>query len=55
MCILIPSLAWGEPSIVFETEQHDLGTVVQGRLLEYAFVFSNVGTDDLIIKRISPT
>jgi hypothetical protein len=51
--MLLPALAYGEPSINFEAEQHDFGQVNQGEQLEFAFHFSNTGTDDLSIKRIT--
>jgi hypothetical protein len=51
--MLLPALAYGEPSINFDAEQHDFGQVSQGEQLEFAFHFSNAGTDDLSIKRIT--
>ena len=52
LALLLPSLAWAEPAIVFQTEQHDFGEVVQGTQLEYAFEFMNSGPDELIIKEV---
>jgi hypothetical protein len=51
--MLLPALAYGEPSINFQAEQHDFGQVKQGEQLEFAFQFSNQGTDDLSIKKIT--
>jgi hypothetical protein len=52
---LLPALAYGEASINFEVEQHDFGQVKQGEQLEFAFQFSNRGTDGLSVKRITPS
>jgi hypothetical protein len=53
LIMLFPALAYGEPSINFEAEQHDFGQVKQGEQLEFAFQFYNQGTDNLSIKRIT--
>jgi hypothetical protein len=53
LVLLLPALAYAEPAIKFDAEQHDFGQVKQGDLLEFAFQFSNGGTDDLSIKRIT--
>jgi hypothetical protein len=53
LIMLLPALAYGQPSINFEAEQHDFGQVKQGEQPEFAFHFSNEGTDDLSIKRIT--
>jgi len=50
--VLFPVLAWSEPSIEFQTEKHDFGCVSEGEQLEFTFVFSNTGSNDLIIKDI---
>jgi len=53
LVILFPSLVYAEPSIRFESELHDFGTVKQGDLLEFAFEFTSTGTEDLLIKRLT--
>jgi len=53
--ILLPAIAFAQPSIVFDTEKHDFGTVERGKTLEFSFEFRNEGKDDLIIKRVSPS
>lgn len=53
LMILLPTLAWAEPSIVFQTEAHDFGDVRQGEQPEFAFEFSNGGTDDLVIAQVT--
>jgi hypothetical protein len=51
--ILIPTLAWAQPSLEFKNEKHDFGTIGQGQQLEYAFEFTNTGSEELIIKRVN--
>jgi Protein of unknown function (DUF1573) len=53
LVILIPGLVYAEPSIRFESELHDFGTVKQGDFLEWAFEFTNTGTEDLLIRRLT--
>jgi len=55
LVILFPGLVYAEPSIRFESEQHDFGTVKQGDFLEFAFEFTNSGTEELLIKRLTPS
>jgi hypothetical protein len=50
--LCLPSLAYGAPSIEFVREVHDFGYVAQGEQLEYTFVFTNRGTDELVIKKL---
>ena len=53
VALLAPSLASAQPSITFENEIHDFGEVLQGAELEHTFEFSNSGTEDLEIKKVS--
>ncbi len=53
LVVLFPGLACAEPSISFESELHDFGTVRQGDFLEFAFEFTNTGTEDLLIGRLT--
>jgi hypothetical protein len=55
LVILCPSLVHAEPSILFKSEIHDFGTVRQGDFLEFAFEFTNTGTEELFIKRLTPS
>ena len=52
LVIIFPGLVYAEPSIRFESELHDFGAVKQGDFLEFAFEFTNIGTEDLLIKRL---
>ncbi len=51
--ILFPTLVYADPSIRFDSELHDFGTVKQGDILEFAFEFTNTGTEALFIKRLT--
>ena len=53
LIISFPALVYAEPSIKFENELHDFGTVGQGDLLEFAFAFTNMGNEELLIKRLT--
>ncbi len=39
----------GKAIITFEKLQHDFGNITQGEVVEYAFIFTNTGTADLLI------
>jgi hypothetical protein len=54
LLLCFPALAYANPVITFESETHNFGHVVHGELLEYSFDFTNAGTEDLVIQRISP-
>jgi hypothetical protein len=41
------------PVIAWEKSSHDFGDVVQGDKVEHTFVFTNVGTEDLIITNVN--
>jgi hypothetical protein len=51
---LCPVTAFAEPSIVFDSEKHNFGTVAE-RLLEHPFIFTNTGDEDLIIDSLTPS
>jgi hypothetical protein len=53
LVILFPCVVHAGPSVRFETELHDFGSVKQGDLLECKFEFANSGTEDLLIKRLT--
>ena len=53
MALLVPSLAYAQPSIAFKDEVHDFGEVLQGVELEHTFEFTNSGTEDLEITKVS--
>lgn len=51
--ILIPTLAWSQPSIEFQTMKHNFGYVRQEDQLEFNFVFVNAGTEILEVQSIN--
>jgi hypothetical protein len=53
VALLVPAVVFAQPSITFQDEVHDFGEVLQGAELEYTFEFSNSGTEDLEIRRVS--
>lgn len=53
LLLLAPSLVYAQPSITFQNEIHDFGEVLQGAELEHTFEFSNSGTEDLEISKVS--
>jgi hypothetical protein len=55
LLLCFPAIAYASPVIRFESETHNFGHVVQGELQEYSFDFTNAGTDELVIQRISPS
>ncbi len=55
LTLCLPALAHASPSITFDSETHDFGTVKQGEPLKYIFKFTNSGTEDLLIKKMNAT
>lgn len=53
--VLFPALCYAQPSIVFEEEVFDAGTVEAGSAIEHIYVFLNSGDQDLIIDKIIPS
>jgi hypothetical protein len=49
---LLPAISYAQPSIVFDAESYDFGTV-QGEAMEHTFDFQNMGDEELIIKKLS--
>lgn len=50
-----PSLSYSQPSIVFETENHNMGIINQSDKIKYIFEFTNEGDEVLIIEKIVPS
>jgi hypothetical protein len=51
--LCFPAIAFSQPSIEFNTEAYDFGTVPPGEKIEHVFDFKNTGNEELIIERIS--
>lgn len=52
LVLLLPSLAYAQPSLSIDNETHDFGEVKQGVQLEHTFEFENTGTEDIEITDI---
>jgi Protein of unknown function (DUF1573) len=50
---IFPAVSYSQPSITFDAEDHDFGTIVQGDTLEHVFNFKNTGNEDLIVEKVS--
>lgn len=53
--LLFPALAYAQPSIVFDAEEYDFGTVEKGNAMEHTFDFANAGDEELIIEKLVPS
>ncbi len=53
--LILPSLAFGQPSILFDELIHDFGTVGQEDVVKYVFEFTNRGDQELIVEKVSAT
>lgn len=53
LLLCFPALASANPVITFEKETHNFGHVEYRESLEYSFDFTNTGTEELVIQRIS--
>jgi len=51
--LLLPVLSYAQPSIVFDSEEHDFGTVAPVDTIDHVFEFTNTGDQDLVIQKIS--
>jgi hypothetical protein len=51
---LLPAVSYAQPSIVFDSENYDFGTV-QGDSIEHTFDFKNAGDQELIIGKLVPS
>jgi hypothetical protein len=52
---VLPSIAYAQPSIVFDAESYDFGTVTQGDAIEHSFDFTNAGDKELAIEKLVPS
>ena len=55
LLLLLPALAYAQPSMKFVAESYDLGYVKQGVRLSYTFEFENVGNEDLVLGKLVPS
>jgi len=52
--LLFPAICFSQPSIVFDSESHDFGTIQRREKIEHAFDFRNNGNEELVIERLQP-
>jgi hypothetical protein len=52
--LLFPAISFSQPSIVFNTETFDFGTVTKTEKIEHTFDFKNGGNEELVIQRLQP-
>ena len=50
--LLLPVLSYAQPSIAFDSEEHDFGAVAPVDTIEHVFEFTNTGDQDLLIERL---
>jgi len=50
-----PAICYSQPSIVFDTENHDFGTVTNIDTIRHTFDFTNKGDGDLVIEKLIPS
>jgi hypothetical protein len=50
--LLFPVLAYAQPSINFDSEVYDFGTIDHGEEIEHTFEFTNTGDKELVIERL---
>ena len=55
LLLLVPTLAFASPSIVFVKEAFDLGKVKQGEKVTQIFELKNAGDSELVIGKIAPS
>jgi hypothetical protein len=53
--LLFPAISHAQPSIAFDAETHDFGTVTAGETIEHVFQVRNAGDKELIIEKLVPS
>jgi hypothetical protein len=52
---LFPAISYAQPSIAFDEENYDFGTMPQRDSIEHTFEFTNTGDKELIIEKLVPS
>ena len=52
---LFPAISYAQPSIVFDSETYNFGTIENGDTLKHTFIITNAGTEDLVIEKVTST
>jgi hypothetical protein len=55
MFLLLPVVCCAQPSISFDNENYDFGTISGVDSLEHTFEFRNSGDKELIIEKLVPS
>lgn len=50
-----PTVSYSQPSILFDPDRYDFGTVTQGDAVEHTFDFTNAGDEELVIEKLVPS
>jgi hypothetical protein len=50
--LLLPVFSYAQPSITFDSEEHNFGIVAPVDTIEHVFEFTNTGDQDLLIERL---
>ena len=50
-----PAIAYSQPSITFDAENYDFGTVAPSEAIEHTFEFANTGDEELVIEKVVPS
>ena len=51
--LLLPVLSYAQPSVSFDSEEHDFGAVAPAGTIEHVFEFTNTGDQVLVILKLS--
>lgn len=51
--LYLSGLCHAQPEIMISEEEHDFGEVKQGEVLEHTFKVFNVGTETLVIQKVT--
>ncbi len=52
---IFPAISYSQPSITFDTENYDFGTIAPSDAIEHSFDFTNTGDEDLVIEKLVPS
>jgi hypothetical protein len=53
--LLLPAILYAQPSIEFDGEKKDVGTVKAGDPIQHEFMVKNTGDKELIIDKLVPS
>jgi len=53
--LLFPAISYAQPSLAFDAETHNFGTVTAGETIEHVSQVRNAGDKELIIEKLVPS